>query len=457
MDVFVKNVRYFWAGGDSPVQEGVSLLIGGSQIKLVGSADALAVQAGNARIIDGSSLLVMPGLVNTHHHFYQTLTRNFPCVQDAKLFTWLVKLYPLWGKLTPDDFALSTTIASLELLQSGCTTAVDHSYLVPDGQSNLYDRQVEAARAVGLRFHLCRGSMSRSKKDGGLPPDHVVQTEETIMRETAELVDRVHEAESGGMTRIIVAPCSPFSVTKELMVEAKRYARKKGLKAHTHLAETIDEEQYCIREYGCRPVELMEQLDWFDQDSFFAHCVHFSPAEVERAGKVQAGVAHCPTSNMRLASGIAPIVEMMGANVPVGLAVDGSASNDCSNMMLEVRNCLLLQRVLKTADAMKARDALKLATIGGAKVLGRDDIALLEPGKEADLIGFRLDSLRQAGSMTDPLAALVFCAVDTVDLSIVHGDVLIEHGAFTRFSTEEIKDLIRRQNARSQEIYASAT
>ncbi|PKL47278.1 MAG: 8-oxoguanine deaminase [Candidatus Riflebacteria bacterium HGW-Riflebacteria-2] len=453
MKTFVKNARYFWAGGDSEVKENVSLLIENSQITAVGDAAQLAPMSADARNIDASELIVIPGLVNTHHHFYQTLTRNFPKVQDAKLFTWLVRLYPLWARIKPEDFGLATTIATLELLQSGCTTAVDHSYLVPDGQSNLYYQQVEAARKTGMRFHLCRGSMSRSKKDGGLPPDTVVQTEDVIMKETDELVSKVHEAQRGGMTRIIVAPCSPFSVTRELMIEAKKYANSKGLKAHTHLAETKDEEEFCIKEFGVRPFKLMEDLGWMDENSFYAHCVHMSPEEVVAMGKAQGGVAHCPTSNMRLASGIAPIVEMLRANVPVSLAVDGSASNDCSNMMLEVRNCMLLQRVLKTADCITARDALRVATLGGAKVLGRDDIGLLAKGFEADLVGFKLDSLRQAGSSTDPLAALVFCAVDTVDLSIVHGETLIENGRFTRFSDAELKELIRHQNERSQQIY----
>ncbi len=454
MKTFIKNARYFWAGGDSEVLENISILTDGSRIIEVGDAVALAAKAGDAKTIDASELIIIPGLVNTHHHFYQTLTRNFPKVQDAKLFTWLVRLYPLWARITPDDFALATEIATLELLMSGCTTAVDHSYLVPDGQSDLYYRQVEAARKTGMRFHLCRGSMSRSKKDGGLPPDSVVQTEDVIMKETDELVSRVHEAQRGGMTRIIVAPCSPFSVTKELMIEAKKYANSKGLKAHTHLAETKDEEEFCIKEFGVRPFKLMEDLGWMDENSFYAHCVHMSPEEVVAMGKAQGGVAHCPTSNMRLASGIAPIVEMLKADVPVSLAVDGSASNDCSNMMLEVRNCMLLQRVLKTADCITARDALKVATLGGAKVLGRDDIGLLQPGYEADMVGFRLDSLRQAGSSTDPLAALVFCAVDTVNFSMVHGETLIEQGKFTRFSDEELKELVIRQNERSRQIYS---
>ncbi len=453
MKTLIKNARYFWAGGDAEVQENVSLLVEGSKILATGDAAKLAQMASDARTIDASELIIIPGLVNTHHHFYQTLTRNFPKVQDAKLFTWLVRLYPLWARITPEDFFRATEVATLELLMSGCTTAVDHSYLVPGGQSELYYQQVEAARKTGMRFHLCRGSMSRSKKDGGLPPDSVVQTEDVIMKETDELVSKVHEAGRGGMTRIIVAPCSPFSVTRELMIEAKKYANRKGLKTHTHLAETKDEEEFCIKEFGVRPFKLMEDLGWMDENSFYAHCVHMSPAEVVAMGKAQGGVAHCPTSNMRLASGIAPIVEMLKANVPVSLAVDGSASNDCSNMMLEVRNCMLLQRVLKTADCITAREALKVATLGGAKVLGRDDIGLLAPDYEADMVGFKLDSLRQAGSSTDPLAALVFCAVDTVDFSMVHGETLIENGKFTRFSAEELKEIIAKQNERSRQIY----
>ncbi len=456
MKLHVKNARYFWAGGNEPLLENVSVLIEGSRIKTVGASLPASSVSPDYRTIPGEDLLVMPGMVNTHHHFYQTLTRNYPSVQNAELFEWLINLYPLWAKLTEDDFHQSTLVASLELLKSGCTTAVDHSYLVPAGQENLYYRQVDAARKTGLRFHLCRGSMSRSKKDGGLPPDSVVQTEDRIMEETSRLVKAVNEPQRGGMIRIVVAPCSPFSVTKELMVEAKKFAAREGLKTHTHLAETRDEEDYCKKMYGCRPFELMEQLGWMDRDSFFAHSIHFSEAEVKRMGEAKGGVAHCPTSNMRLGSGIAPIVEMRAAGVPVGLAVDGSASNDSSNMLEESRNAMLLQRVLKGAKCMTAVEALQMATIGGAEVLGRDDIGLIREGYEADVIGFRLDSLRQAGSSTDPLAALVFCGVDQVDLSIVHGEVLVKDGEFTRFSRDEIGEIIRRQNERSIEIYKTS-
>ncbi|NLI75793.1 MAG: 8-oxoguanine deaminase [Candidatus Riflebacteria bacterium] len=453
MGLFIKNARYFWPGGDRPVQENVSVLIQDTRITAVGDAHALAARAAGCRTIDGDGLLLMPGLVNTHHHFYQTLTRNLPNVQNAELFEWLINLYPLWAKFTAEDFYLSTKVAALELLASGCTTALDHSYLVPAGQNNLFYRQVDAARETGLRFHLCRGSMSRSKKDGGLPPDSVVQTEAEIMAETANLVKSVHQPERGGMIRIVVAPCSPFSVTKELMVEAKRWANLHGLKCHTHLAETKDEEDYCKKVYGCRPFEMMEQMGWMDRNSFFAHSIHFSMDEVKRMGVAKGGVAHCPTSNMRLGSGIAPIVEMLAAGVPVGLGVDGSASNDCSNLLLETRQALLLQRVQKGARCLTALEALKMATLGGAEVLGRDDIGKLEDGFEADLIGVRLDRLRQAGSSTDPLAAVVFCAVDTVDLSVVHGDLLIHRGKFTRFSDDHLAELVRRQNERSRELY----
>ena len=455
MKKFIKNAKYFWAGGDSDVLENISILIDGSEIVAVGDEAKLAPLAADATNIDASEMLIMPGMVSTHHHYYQTLTRNYPHVQNAKLFDWLTNLYEIWAKITPDDFYLATIIANLELLLSGCTTSLDHSYLVPNNDSGIYLKQVEASKKCGMRFHLCRGSMSRSKKDGGLPPDCVVQDEDTIMKETDELVKAVHDYKKGGMTRIVVAPCSPFSVTPELMIEAKKYANKMGLKTHTHLAETFDEQDFTLKDYGVRPFGLMEKFGWMDENSFYAHCVHLNQDEVIAMGKAQGGVAHCPSSNMRLASGIAPICEMLKANVPVSIAVDGSASNDCSNIMLEVRNCLLLQRVLKTADCISAKDALKAATLGGAKVLGRDDIGLLEKGYEADIIGFKLDSLRQAGSSTDPLAALVFCAVDEVNFSMVHGEVIINNGKFTRFSDEEIKSLIIKQNERSKELYAS--
>lgn len=455
MNLIIRNASYVWPGGEADVLQDTSILVQGSEIAGLGDFDKLLKKAPAARIIDGEGLIIIPGLINTHHHFYQTLTRNFPKVQNAELFEWLVNLYPLWARLTPDDFYLSTLIASLELLESGCTTSVDHSYLVPEGQNEIYLRQIEAATRTGMRFHLCRGSMSRSQKDGGLPPDLVVQTEDQIMKETKELVKQVHQSQKGGMVRIVVAPCSPFSVTNELMVEAKKYATKAGLKCHTHLAETRDEEDYCKKEYGCRPFELMEKLGWMDSNSFFAHSIHLSPEEVKRMGKTKGGVAHCPSSNMRLGSGIAPIVEMKKAKVPVSLAVDGSASNDCSNMMLEVRNCLLLQRVLKGASVITAREALEFGTLGGAQVIGRDDVGLIKVGYEADLAGFRLDGLRQAGSSTDPLAALVFCAVDRSDLVVCHGELLRHQGEFTRFSRDEIAELVRHQNERSRQIYTT--
>ncbi|MBF0544449.1 MAG: 8-oxoguanine deaminase [Candidatus Riflebacteria bacterium] len=452
MNLFLKNVSFFWEGGSEPLRENVSILIEGTKIKEVGPEAEVSKKAAGARNIYCDGLVIIPGLVNTHHHFYQTLTRNLPKVQNAELFEWLINLYPIWANFTPEDFKLSTTIASLELLESGCTTAVDHSYLVPQGQAIIYQRQIEAAKQTGLRFHLCRGSMSRSKKDGGLPPDSVVQTEDTIMQETKELVSHYHQFQSGGMIRIIVAPCSPFSVTPELMIEAKKYANSKGLKAHTHLAETKDEENYCIREYGCRPFELMEKYNWMDKNSFFAHSIHFSQEEITRMGEAKGGVAHCPTSNMRLGSGIAPIVEMHKAGVPIGLAVDGSASNDCSNMMQEVRQCLLLQRVLKGAKCISALDALNYATSGGARILGRDDIGYIKAGYEADLVGFPLGRLRHAGGSSDPLASLVFCSADKVDLSIVNGELLIHKGKFTRFSDEEINELQQKQNERALQL-----
>lgn len=452
MKLFIKNAKYLWQGGDSELLQDISILVNGSKIEKIGNSIDLAKYAGNCKTINAENMIVLPGLVNTHHHFYQTLTRNLPKVQNSKLFDWLINLYPVWSNLTEDDFYLSTKIATLELLQSGCTTAVDHSYLVPKGQENLYYKQVQAAKETGIRFHLCRGSMSRSKKDGGLPPDSVVQKEDQILAETQKLYEKVHEPQEGGMIRIIVGPCSPFSVTKELMIESKKWASKNNLHVHTHLAETTDEAEYCKKVYGCSPFEFMEQVGWIDKNSFFAHSIYLSNDEIISLGKAKGGVAHCPTSNMRLGSGIMPLITMLKNGVNVGLGVDGSASNDSSNMLLEVRLCMLLQRVAHGANVISAKEVLKLATIGGAEVLGRTDIGYIKPGYEADIIGINLDQLPLAGSVSDPLASIVFCGINKVDLCIVHGELLINNGRFTRFSDEEILDLIHKQNNRALEL-----
>ncbi len=390
------------------------------------------------RRMDGRGLLVTPGLVNTHHHFYQTLTRNLPGCQNAKLFDWLVFLYDIWGKLEPEDFRVSALTACAELLKTGCTCSVDHLYLVPGGTTEIYDAEIEAAAEIGMRLHLCRGSMSLSRKDGGLPPDHVVQRDEEILEHCRELVDERHDDSEDSMLRIVMAPCSPFSVTPGLMKEAAAFARERRLTLHTHLAETRDEEEYCLEKYGKRPVELMEELDWIGPDVFFAHCVWLDEKEIRLFAERGVGVAHCPTSNMRLGSGVAPIKELLEAGAKVGLAVDGSASNDSSDMLAEVRNALLLQRVAKGADALTPAQALRMATIGGAETIGRSRLGKLAPGWLADFIGMKLHTVHWAGALADPPAAPILCRPPLVDLSVVNGRVVVEDGRLTTVDEERL-------------------
>ncbi len=387
-------------------------------------------QAG--RVINARGRLVLPGFVNTHHHFYQTLTRAVPGAQDAVLFDWLRTLYPIWAELRPDDVRLSTTLALAELLLSGCTTSSDHHYLWPNGSR--LDDQFAAAEEVGMRFHGARGSMSLGESRGGLPPDRVVEDEEAILRDCRRVVEAYHDAERFALRRVVIAPCSPFSVTPELMRESAALARSFGPRAdvhlHTHLAETKDEEEFCLARFGFRPGDFAEQLGWTGNDVWHAHCVHLNEPEVRLFAATRTGIAHCPSSNMRLASGIAPVRLMRDAGAPVGLGVDGSASNDSSHMLAEVRQCLLLQRVLGNPHAMSAREALEIATLGGAAVLGRDDIGALAPGMAADLVAFDMRALGYAGgAVHDPVAALVFCHPQQADFVMVNGRLLVEDGA----------------------------
>jgi cytosine/adenosine deaminase-related metal-dependent hydrolase len=406
-----------------------SILVRDGAIETIGPAADLPRTAD--RVVDASGCVVIPGLVNTHHHFYQTLTRAVPGTQDVELFDWLVTLYPMWARLTPEGLRSATAIACAELLLSGCTTAADHTYLWPNGCR--IDDQIEVAREIGLRFHASRGSMSVGRSKGGLPPESVVQDEPAILADTQRAIEAYHDASRFAMTRVVVAPCSPFSVSEDLMRESIALARSYGVTAHTHLAETLDEERYCLERYGCRPVELAERLGWMGPDVWHAHMVHPSHDEVGRLGATRTGVAHCPTSNMRIASGIAPIGALVAAGARVGLGVDGSASNDSSHLLDEARHAMLLQRVKGGSTAMTGREALRLATRGGADVLGRDDVGYLAPGMAADIIGVRTDTLAMAGgAVHDPLAALVFCRPTTVDFTVVNGATLVEHGTFTR-------------------------
>lgn len=387
-------------------------------------------------IIDATGHIVLPGLVNTHHHFYQTLTRAVPAAQNANLFNWLKTLYPIWARLTPDDIRISTQTALAELAFSGCTTASDHLYLFPNGSS--LDDEIEASGAIGLRLHASRGSMSLGEKKGGLPPDSVVDTEESILEDSERLIKKYHRSEPGAMVQIVLAPCSPFSVTGELMKQSASLARKYGVHLHTHLAETQDEEEFCLAKFGYKPVAYMQSVDWMGQDVWFAHSVHVSQSEIELYASEGCGMAHCPSSNMRLASGIAPLRQFIKAGVKVSLGVDGSASNDGSHMLAEVRLAMLLARLKAGLDGaslsstgseiLTARQALELGTLGGASVLGRKDIGSLAVGKCADFIGYRLNKLEYAGALHDPVAALVFCQSTSVDFNYVHGKPVIKDG-----------------------------
>jgi cytosine/adenosine deaminase-related metal-dependent hydrolase len=379
------------------------------------------------RVIDARGCLVMPGLINTHHHLYQTLTRAVPGAQNAELFTWLRTLYPIWANLTSEAVYVSALTGLAELILSGCTTASDHLYIFPNDVT--LDDEIRAAREIGIRFHATRGSMSRGESQGGLPPDRVVESEEGILLDTRRVIEAYHDPGRYAMLRIAVAPCSPFSVTEDLMRESARLARAYGVRLHTHLAETKDEELYCLQTVGKRPVAYAEALGWLGNDVWYAHGVHVAQDEVTQLAQTRTGVAHCPSSNMRLASGIAPVRAFLDAGVPVGIGVDGSASNDSSHLLSEARMAMLLQRVLGGPAALSAEEALWAATRGGAEVLGRDDIGVLAPGKAADLIALRLDTLGLAGgAIHDPLAAAIFCAPQTVDLSIVNGRVIVERG-----------------------------
>ena len=425
---------------DTRWQDG-ALYIVDNVIQQVGPSDQLPQTADE--LIDARGMAILPGLVNTHHHFYQTLTRNLPAAQDANLFTWLKTLYPIWANLTPEAIAVSTKIAIAELMLSGCTTSSDHTYIWPNGAR--LDDQIQAAGDMGFRFHAARGSMSVGESSGGLPPDRVVEDEESILRDSRRLIEEYHDAGRYAMLRVVLAPCSPFSVSPDLMRESIALARSYGVHSHTHLAETLDEDAYCRATFGRTPVELAEDLGWVGPDVWHAHVVHPSSDEVTRLGRTRTGAAHCPTSNMRLASGIAPLRALQGAGARVGLGVDGSASNDGSHMLAEARQALLLHRVLGDPAGLTALEALRLATRGGAAVLGRDDIGQLAPGMAADLIGYRLDTLGMAGgAVHDPLAALVFCQPPNVDLSVIDGRVRVRDG---RLLHVDLPPLIARHNA----------
>lgn len=402
-------------------------------------------------VIEARDQVVLPGLVNTHHHMYQTLTRVVPPAQDCELFDWLGALYPVWAGLTPEMVRVSTQTAMAELLLSGCTTTSDHLYLFPNGCR--LDDSLEAAAEVGMRFHAARGAMSVGRRQGGLPPDEVVEDEAAILADTQRLIDRYHDPARHAMQRIVVAPCSPFSVSQGLMRDAAALARSYGaahaVSLHTHLAENVKDIAYTREKFGCTPAEYAEQLGWLGPDVWHAHCVQLDAAGIAAFGRTGTGVAHCPGSNMRLGSGIAPLRAMREAGVPVSIAVDGSASNDSGHQLGEARLALLLQRVGGAGAPLTAREVLEMATLGGARVLGRDDIGALAPGMSADLVTVPLDEVGLAGAHHDPLAALLFCHVPKVATSVVQGRVLVREG---RLVTLDLPRLLERHNRLARQL-----
>lgn len=395
------------------------------------------------RVIDARRKFVLPGFVNTHHHFFQTLTRAVPGAQDEELFDWLVRLYPIFSELNSEATYVSSMIAMAELILSGCTTSSDHQYLWP-ADSKL-DDQIRAASEIGMRIHAVRGSMTLGRSQGGLPPDHVIQSEDEILADSQRLIETYHDPSRYSMCRLVLAPCAPFNVTERILVESARMARSfDGVRLHTHVAETKDEETWCARTFNLRPARYMEKLGWVGEDVWWAHCIFLTPDEIQLMADTGTGVAHCPSSNMRLGSGIAPIREMIDAGVRVGLGVDGSASNDCSHMINEGRQSLLLQRVAKGASALKIREVFQLETTGGASVLGRDEIGILRPGMAADFIGIPLDTIGfTGGAVHDPLAALFLCSVPKVDFSVINGKIVVESG---ELKTVDLERFIVRHN-----------
>lgn len=389
------------------------------------------------RVYDASEHVVLPGLVNTHHHFYQTLTRAHGPALGKELFEWLKALYPVWAGLTPEHLDAATRLALAELLLSGCTTAADHHYVFPAGLEHAIDIQAAAARDLGVRVILTRGSMNLSVEDGGLPPVSVVQDADTILADSERVIDGFHDPGEGAFVQIALAPCSPFSVSPEIMRETARLAADRGVALHTHLGETEDENAFCERRFGCRPLDYLEEVGWLSDRAWLAHGIHFAPAEIERLGRAGTGVAHCPGSNMVLASGLCPAVDLEAAGVPVGLGVDGSASEDASNLVQEVRQALQVQRLRYGAARVGHLDVLRWATAGSAACLGRGDIGRIARGRQADLALFKLDEPRFSGA-GDPLAALVLCGAHRADRVMVGGTWRVEDGEIVGLDLEAL-------------------
>ncbi|HIO83151.1 MAG TPA: 8-oxoguanine deaminase [Deltaproteobacteria bacterium] len=400
-------------------------------------------------VFDAGQHVILPGLINLHHHFYQTLTRVYPQALNKELFPWLKTLYPLWAGLTPETMRLGSRLALAELLLSGCTTASDQHYVFPARLEKAIDLQVEEAQNLGIRVVLCRGSMDRSQKDGGLPPDSVVQTCDEILADSERLIQQYHNPNTGAMTQIALAPCSPFSVSEEVMLESASLAEKHNVLLHTHLAETEDENSFCLETFGCRPLDYLEQVGWLNNKTWLAHGIHFTDEEIQKLATAKTGISHCPSSNMVLASGVCRVIDLEKAGVSVGLGVDGSASNDSSNLMQEVRQAFLIQR-LHHGSKVTHLDALRWATAGGANVLGRPELGRIAEGMQADFALFKLDELRFSGH-GDPLAALVICGAHQADRVMVAGKWIVEDGRIPGLDLEQLKIEHHREAKRLRE------
>ncbi len=452
--LLIRNALRIATFGDAPREwADADLLIRGNRIVQIGGR--IEPPTPGTRILDAAGMVCLPGFVNCHHHLFQTLTRNVPRVQNAELFEWLTNLYEIWREITPELVYIAALVGLGELLLTGCTTSTDHLYLFPrasDGR--LVDAEIRAARELGIRFHPTRGCMTRGKSRGGLPPDDVVQTDEEILADCERLVAEYHDPAPDAMLKIALAPCSPFSVDESTMVELARLARARGLRLHTHLAETRDEDRYCAEVYGMKPVAWAEKVGWLGPDVWYAHAVHMDADEIRRLGETGTAVGHCPASNMRLGSGICPVPAMLEAGVPVGLGVDGSASNDTGDLWGEARNALLLHRVQGGAAAIDARTCLGMATAGGARALGYTEIGRIAEGAVADVILIDVRRIGFAGAMHDPVAAILFAGDShIVTHSIVNGEVVVENGRLSRATEEEI---VRRANEAAAGMVARA-
>ncbi|MPY22467.1 8-oxoguanine deaminase [Shewanella psychropiezotolerans] len=439
--VWLKNPLAFYTGTDEDARGGV-VISGTKVVEIIklGAEPTLKVDV----VVDASQHVVTPGLINAHHHFYQTLTRAYPDALNKELFHWLKTLYPVWAGLDEEMISLATEVALVEMMMSGCTTASDHHYLIPNGLEHAIDLQVEVANKLDMRAILTRGSMSLGEDDGGLPPRHTIQTEQVIVDDSLRLIREYHQRNDGAMIQIALAPCSPFSVTTDLMRETARIAKNENVMVHTHLCETIDEQDFCLERFGHRPVDYLEEVGWLNHRTWLAHGIHFNDEEIKRLGQAQVGISHCPTSNMMLASGICRNKELEAAGVKVGLGVDGSASNDGSNMIGEVRMALYLQRLRYGAADVTHFDALRWATQGSARAMGRDDIGTLAVGKQADIAMFKLDEIRFSGSH-DPLAALILCGAHSADRVMIAGKWRVHDGQVIGLDLERL--LYKHRNA----------